>query len=119
MPNSHGGGCLRGVSNTPIVTEQICTRTRAYSVFWGRKHCGAAGGLAHLRGVAAKPKNRVPVGSRFGRYEIVKHLARGGMADLSIARASGIEGFERHVVLKHLRPEESEGTTFVPVFATE
>ena len=62
---------------------------------------------------------RVPVGSKFGRYEVVKHLARGGMADLSIARAVGIEGFERHVVLKHLRPEESEDASFVQMFATE
>lgn len=62
---------------------------------------------------------RVPVGAKLGRYEIVKHLARGGMADLSVACASGMEGFARHVVIKHLRPEESEDETFVQMFLTE
>src|SRR4051812_9861602 len=41
------------------------------------------------------------------------------MADLSIARATGMSGFERHVVIKHLRPEESEDATFVEMFLTE
>ncbi|MBA2542349.1 MAG: serine/threonine protein kinase [Deltaproteobacteria bacterium] len=61
----------------------------------------------------------VPVGTKLGRYEVVKHLARGGMADLSVARATGIEGFERHVVIKHLRPEQSEDAAFVQMFVTE
>ncbi|MBS1121171.1 MAG: Protein kinase [Deltaproteobacteria bacterium] len=54
-----------------------------------------------------------------GRYEVVKHLARGGMADLSVARARGLEGFERHVVIKHLRPEDSADAAFVKMFVTE
>jgi serine/threonine protein kinase len=41
------------------------------------------------------------------------------MADLSVARARGIEGFERHVVIKHLRPEQSEDEAFVKMFVTE
>ncbi len=61
----------------------------------------------------------VAVGTKFGRYEVVKHLTRGGMADLCVARARGIEGFERHVVIKHLRAEESEDATFVRMFLTE
>jgi serine/threonine protein kinase len=59
------------------------------------------------------------VGTKLGRYEVVKHLARGGMADLSVARATGIEGFERHVVIKHLRPEQSQDAAFVQMFVTE
>jgi serine/threonine-protein kinase len=61
----------------------------------------------------------LPVGTKLGRYEVVKHLARGGMADLCIARATGVAGFERHVVIKYLRPEESEDATFVQMFLTE
>jgi serine/threonine protein kinase len=41
------------------------------------------------------------------------------MADLSVARASGIEGFERHVVIKHLRPDQSDDGAFVQMFLTE
>ncbi len=61
----------------------------------------------------------VPVGTKLGRYEVVRHLARGGMADLSVARATGIENFERHVVIKHLRPEQSNDAAFVQMFVTE
>jgi serine/threonine protein kinase len=59
------------------------------------------------------------VGTKLGRYEVVKHLARGGMADLAIARARGIEGFERHVVIKYLRPEQAGDEHFVKMFVSE
>ena len=42
---------------------------------------------------------------RLGRYAVLKHLASGGMADVLLGRAEGIEGFERHVVLKRIKPE--------------
>ena len=61
----------------------------------------------------------VEVGTKLGRYEVVKHLARGGMADLLVARASGLQGFERHVVLKCLRSQQAEDAAFVDMFVTE
>jgi serine/threonine protein kinase len=61
----------------------------------------------------------LPAGTKLGRYEVIKHLARGGMADLSVARATGIENFERHVVIKHLRPEQSRDASFVQMFVAE
>src|SRR5262249_8287104 len=44
------------------------------------------------------------MGARLGRYVMLKHLASGGMADVMLGRSDGIEGFERHVVLKRIRP---------------
>lgn len=40
--------------------------------------------------------------TRFARYEIVRKLASGGMADVSLARQSGDGGFQRDVVIKRL-----------------
>jgi serine/threonine protein kinase len=57
--------------------------------------------------------------STLGRYEIVKHLARGGMAEVFLARATGIEGFERHVVIKRIRAEQAHDKSHVQMFLEE
>ncbi|MBA3541969.1 MAG: serine/threonine protein kinase, partial [Deltaproteobacteria bacterium] len=57
--------------------------------------------------------------NKVGRYEVVKHLASGGMADLLLARTSGIEGFQRHVVIKKIRAEQAKDAAFVQMFLTE
>src|SRR5262245_51589736 len=57
--------------------------------------------------------------SRLGRYVVLKHLASGGMADVLLGRTDGIEGFERHVVLKRIRPEYSRDERFFPMFLDE
>ncbi|HET7505432.1 MAG TPA: protein kinase [Kofleriaceae bacterium] len=57
--------------------------------------------------------------SRLGRYTVLKHLASGGMADVLLGRADGIEGFERHVVLKRIRPEHARDQRFIRMFLDE
>ena len=42
---------------------------------------------------------------QFGKYTVLKHLASGGMADLFLARATGIVGFEKIVVIKRIRED--------------
>jgi len=59
------------------------------------------------------------MGSRLGRYAVLKHLASGGMADVLLARSDGIEGFERHVVLKRIRPEHARDARFIRMFLDE
>jgi serine/threonine protein kinase len=41
----------------------------------------------------------------FGRYRLIDRLAEGGMAELFIAEAAGVEGFTRNFVLKRLRSD--------------
>jgi len=57
--------------------------------------------------------------AKLGRYEILKPLAQGGMAEVLLARATGIEGFERHVVIKRIRAEQARNTQFVKMFLDE
>jgi serine/threonine protein kinase len=54
-----------------------------------------------------------------GRYQIIKHLASGGMAQVLLARATGIEGFERHVVIKRIHRERANNEQVVRMFLDE
>ena len=48
-------------------------------------------------------------GQRVGRYEPIRRLAVGGMAEIFLARVPGvgIEGFEKLVVLKRILPQHA------------
>ena len=59
------------------------------------------------------------VGQTLGRYQIVKHLASGGMAQVSLARATGIEGFERYIVIKRIHRERANDISIVKMFIDE
>ena len=57
--------------------------------------------------------------ARLGRYEILRPLARGGMAELFLARATGIQGFEKLVVLKRILLEMAGDAEYVAMFLEE
>jgi serine/threonine protein kinase len=54
-----------------------------------------------------------------GRYELIHRLAMGGMAELYVARHSGIQGFERTVVVKRVLPNLTEDPEFISMFLDE
>jgi serine/threonine protein kinase len=56
---------------------------------------------------------------QLGRYQVLKHLASGGIADVLLARASGLEGFARHVVIKRMKPELAKEERFAKAFLDE
>jgi serine/threonine-protein kinase len=56
---------------------------------------------------------------RLGRYELLRHLASGGMARIYLARATGPGGFARHVVVKTVPPERTDDESFVAMFLDE
>jgi serine/threonine protein kinase len=58
-------------------------------------------------------------GTRLGRYELIRRLAVGGMAELYLARATGIAGFEKLVALKRILPQYAESADFVSMFLDE
>lgn len=57
--------------------------------------------------------------TNLGRYHVVKRLAAGGMADVLLARTIGIEGFERHVVIKRIHPELGDEPRYRKMFLDE
>jgi len=56
---------------------------------------------------------------RVGRYEVISHLATGGMAQIYLARQSGLGAFERHVVLKTILRERATDQRFITMFLDE
>ncbi len=58
-------------------------------------------------------------GTTFGPYCILSHLATGGMAEIYLARASKIRGFQRLVVVKRIRPDSAQNEEFVEMFLDE
>jgi serine/threonine protein kinase len=58
-------------------------------------------------------------GDKLGKYEVIRQIAIGGMAELYLARTSGIEGFEKLVVIKRILPQYVASSSFVNMFLNE
>lgn len=56
---------------------------------------------------------------RFGRYHLLKLLARGGMGQVFLASTSGVEGAERPVIIKVIRREHAKDPNFLARFLDE
>ena len=54
-----------------------------------------------------------------GRYEILRPIGAGGMAELYLARVHGDQGFSKLVVLKRILPHLARDTAFVDMFLNE
>ncbi|MBN1205895.1 MAG: serine/threonine protein kinase [Myxococcaceae bacterium] len=53
------------------------------------------------------------------RYEIIRKIAQGGMAELFLARAKGPGGFEKTLALKRILPQFAADPAFVAMFLSE
>ena len=56
---------------------------------------------------------------RFGRFSVVKPLARGGMAEVLLGRLEGPGGFIRPVAIKRILPLYARNRSFVEMFLDE
>jgi serine/threonine protein kinase len=57
--------------------------------------------------------------TRLGSFEILRRLARGGMAEIYLARTSGPSGFEKLVVLKKILGKFADKPRYVQLFLEE
>ena len=58
-------------------------------------------------------------GTRLGKYQLVRRIATGGMAEIFLARAQAIHGFEKQVVLKRILPQHASSDDFIRMFLAE
>ena len=77
--------------------------------------------IAPVPPVAAAPESppRPSIPSNFGKYEIITHLASGGMADIFLCRARGIQGFEKLAIIKRVRQDRAFDKKMVDLFLDE
>ena len=54
-----------------------------------------------------------------GRYRLVRHLARGGMAEVYVAEAESMAGFKKKVAIKRILPGLLKDERFVRMFLDE
>src|SRR5882762_4464274 len=56
---------------------------------------------------------------RVGKYQLVRKLATGGMAEVFLARAEGPGGFSKKLVVKRILPHFVSDPTFAAMFLSE
>jgi len=59
------------------------------------------------------------VAGRLGKYRLIRRLAVGGMAELFLAEAEGLGGFQKQLVLKRILPQLGINMQFVQMFLDE
>src|SRR5262245_51899429 len=59
------------------------------------------------------------VGAKLGKYEILKRLSVGGMAEIFLARAAALPGFKKLVVIKRILPQLAAQPEFFEMFLDE
>jgi serine/threonine protein kinase/tetratricopeptide (TPR) repeat protein len=55
----------------------------------------------------------------FGRYQIIRRVATGGMGEIFLARQRGVAGFDRLAILKSLLPDLAEDEASLAAFLDE
>src|SRR5678816_4145029 len=75
------------------------------------------GPLGTVMGAAAT--ELIAPGTQLGKYRVIHRIAFGGMAEIYLALASGIQGFEKYVVLKRILPQFASNPELTRMFLQE
>jgi serine/threonine-protein kinase len=67
--------------------------------------------------IASRALKSAPVW--FGKYKLLERIAVGGMAEVFLAVRPGLEGFEKTLAIKRIRPHLSSEESFVKMFLNE
>lgn len=70
-------------------------------------------------GTVPEPGASLAPGTWLGRHQLLHRLAVGGMAEIYLARATGIEQFEKLLVLKRMLPQYAADHRFIRMFLDE
>jgi len=68
---------------------------------------------------AESTKQDVLAGTRLGKYEILRRISVGGMAEIFLARAAALPGFKKLVVIKRILPQLAQKAEFLEMFLDE
>jgi serine/threonine protein kinase len=63
--------------------------------------------------------SKLPPNAEFGNYQIVGHIASGGMAQIYLAKVRGLAGFEKHLALKVINAEYADEDRFIQMLIDE
>jgi tRNA A-37 threonylcarbamoyl transferase component Bud32 len=114
-----GGGGVALVGLILLVAGLVAKRAPAQAAIAAQPPLGTAAtqmsqpGMAVAAGTPAPvgtnsfpaaPTNDLAPGAMIGRWEIIKRIGSGGMADVYLARAKGEAGFEKTVAVKVMHP---------------
>jgi eukaryotic-like serine/threonine-protein kinase len=61
----------------------------------------------------------MPPTTRLGKYQLLRKIATGGMAEVFLAKTAGPMGFEKQLVIKRILPHLAEDPQFVQMFLGE
>ncbi|MDX2089823.1 MAG: serine/threonine-protein kinase [Kofleriaceae bacterium] len=62
---------------------------------------------------------QLDAGTMLGKYEVMRKLATGGMAEIYLARSRGVAGFEKHAVVKRILPSAADDPRLIQMFLEE
>jgi serine/threonine protein kinase len=68
---------------------------------------------------AGEPAPDIGAGYHLGKYEVIKRIAVGGMAEIFLAKVEGLPGFQKVVAIKRILPQLANKRDFVEMFLDE
>lgn len=72
-----------------------------------------------MTGIGVRPVEEAKPVEQMGKYQLIRRLGRGGMAEVFLAKAAGPMGFAKTLVVKRILPHLVEEPQFIEMFLSE